>query len=162
MLLAHLDLWLKKYPPDCLHVFLAMHKNKEPDCAPLWSHWWDQSIKTITTQTNFKSKTVQHLWFDASTDIQISDRGIPEPQTEKVADLQQVNVILVPLLSFDQAGHRLGYGGGYYDQILPNLPSAVIKVGLSLAGGMEAFNFVEPHDIPLDLIITPFELKTIS
>jgi 5-formyltetrahydrofolate cyclo-ligase len=62
----------------------------------------------------------------------------------------------VPLLAFDTNGHRLGYGGGYYDRTLDFLRanSTVRAIGVAYAGQEVAELPREAHDHPLDAIIT--------
>lgn len=77
--------------------------------------------------------------------------NIPSP-AERV--LVEPDVLLVPLLGFDSAGYRLGYGGGYYDRTLAALPRRprLIAVGHEL-GRLETI-YPQPHDIPMDAIVT--------
>ena len=68
------------------------------------------------------------------------------------------DIVLVPLLAFDRKGHRLGYGGGYYDATLAALRAehTIIAVGLAYAQQACLFNLpTEPHDQKLDWVITP-------
>jgi 5-formyltetrahydrofolate cyclo-ligase len=61
--------------------------------------------------------------------------------------------VLVPMLAFDSEGHRLGYGGGYYDRTLAGLSNAR-AIGVAYAG-QEVLSLPRaPHDHPLDLIVT--------
>jgi 5-formyltetrahydrofolate cyclo-ligase len=67
---------------------------------------------------------------------------------------QKFDLIIVPLLAFDKNNYRLGWGGGWYDKFLAAQPSA-LKIGLCFQNGfVEAGIPREPHDIPLDKIIT--------
>ena len=66
------------------------------------------------------------------------------------------DVVLVPCLGFTRQGFRLGYGGGYFDRFLSTHPG-VTTVGLAWSGGEVDFA-VEPHDLPLTLILTEREL----
>ncbi|HVS78880.1 MAG TPA: 5-formyltetrahydrofolate cyclo-ligase [Candidatus Saccharimonadales bacterium] len=67
---------------------------------------------------------------------------------------QKFDLIVVPVLAFDKDNYRLGWGGGWYDRFLANQPQA-LKIGLAyqnsfVPGGLPR----EPHDIPLDKVIT--------
>jgi 5-formyltetrahydrofolate cyclo-ligase len=85
---------------------------------------------------------------------QLCNRGvwnIPYP-AERI--LVEPDVLLVPLVGFDAAGYRLGYGGGYYDRTLapPEKRPRLIGVGFEL-GRLPTIH-PQPHDIPLDAVIT--------
>jgi 5-formyltetrahydrofolate cyclo-ligase len=84
--------------------------------------------------------------------------GIREPKPE--AAQVDPDILLVPLLAFDRAGGRLGYGGGYYDVTLARLRSckAVIAVGLAYAIQEIAEVPTTPHDATLDLVLTEQEI----
>ncbi len=81
--------------------------------------------------------------------------GIPSPPDgSPVLSPESIDLIVVPGLQFSELGARLGYGGGYYDRYLKNLPDHITRVSLSLD---ELIGEVpeEPHDERVDLIITP-------
>ena len=84
--------------------------------------------------------------------------GIREPKPE--AAQVDPDILLVPLLAFDRAGRRLGYGGGYYDLTLAQLRSrkAVIAVGLAYAAQEIASVPAAPRDATLDLVLTEREV----
>ena len=63
------------------------------------------------------------------------------------------DLLLVPLLGFDDHGYRLGYGGGYYDRTLASL-SKVRAIGIAYAGQRMDFLPHDAHDYPLDAILT--------
>jgi len=63
-------------------------------------------------------------------------------------------VLLVPLVGFDKQGYRLGYGGGYYDCTLAALPAKPRAVGVGFELSQIATIHPQPHDIPMDLIVT--------
>lgn len=63
------------------------------------------------------------------------------------------DVILVPCLVFDEQRYRLGWGGGWYDKFLAQQPRA-LKVGVAYRDSLIPSLPHEPHDIPLDMIIT--------
>jgi len=76
--------------------------------------------------------------------------GIPEPLESwpwAVPDL-----LLVPLLAFDASGHRLGYGGGFYDRTIATLKART--VGIAYAGQESASIPHETHDRTLNMVLT--------
>ena len=76
----------------------------------------------------------------------------PEPQARAV----DPDIVLAPLLAFDRTGHRLGYGGGYYDLTIAQLRGrkTLAAVGLAFAV-QEVFTVpVTLRDAPLDLVLT--------
>jgi 5,10-methenyltetrahydrofolate synthetase len=74
-------------------------------------------------------------------------------QDQTNAEDIQFDAILVPMLGFDLQLHRIGYGGGYYDNLLASQPHAR-RVGVSYESGKVSSIPVESHDIALDLIVT--------
>ncbi len=65
------------------------------------------------------------------------------------------DVLLVPCVGFTEAGHRLGYGGGYYDRWLAAHPGATaIGVAWSFSRIDPATFAAEPHDVALTLVVT--------
>jgi 5-formyltetrahydrofolate cyclo-ligase len=84
--------------------------------------------------------------------------GIREPKLE--AAVVDPDILLVPLLAFDRAGHRIGYGAGYYDLTLAQLRArkAIIAVGLAFAAQEVATVPATPRDARLDLVLTEREV----
>jgi 5-formyltetrahydrofolate cyclo-ligase len=64
------------------------------------------------------------------------------------------DALIVPLLGFDAALYRLGYGGGYYDRTLAEAAPKPYCVGLGFQSGMLASIYPQSHDIPMDRIVT--------
>jgi hypothetical protein len=62
--------------------------------------------------------------------------------------------LLVPLVGFDDAGYRLGYGGGYYDRTLAVMRPRPLTIGIGYELGRLATIHPQPHDIQLDAIVT--------
>jgi 5-formyltetrahydrofolate cyclo-ligase len=84
--------------------------------------------------------------------------GIREPLAQ--APAVDPDIVLAPLLVFDRAGHRLGYGGGYYDLTIAQLRGrkTIVAVGIAFAV-QEVFTVpVTPRDAPLDLVLTEREV----
>jgi len=80
--------------------------------------------------------------------------GIAEPQSDW--PIAHPRILLVPLLAFDARGHRLGYGGGYYDRTLEALRAhgTIRTIGIAYAGQEIDSIPDENHDHQLDMIAT--------
>lgn len=78
-------------------------------------------------------------------------------ETEE-ANPEELDIILVPGIAFDQHGHRLGHGRGFYDRTLKK--TNAFKVGLAFSEQIVDKIPNEEHDVPLDLIITDSSLIT--
>ena len=80
--------------------------------------------------------------------------GIAEP--EPSAPVVSPQALLVPLLAFDAAGYRLGYGGGYYDRTLGSFRARgpVLAIGIAYAGQEVPRLPADAHDERLDMVVT--------
>ena len=92
--------------------------------------------------------------------IQVSDlntlskskSGVPEPIADSPLGDDETALVLMPGLAFDPAGHRLGYGRGYYDKFLasePNHPTVALCFDFQLLDHVEH----DDHDVPVDLVL---------
>jgi len=76
---------------------------------------------------------------------------IPAPQDSEVVI---PDAAIVPLVGFDGQGFRLGYGGGYFDRTLAALERMPLAVGVGTEAGRLPTIHPQPHDIPMDFIVT--------
>ena len=67
----------------------------------------------------------------------------------QAADPEEIDAVVVPLVAFDDAGRRLGYGGGNYDQLLPRLRADAVVIGIAFDEQRVETVPCEPHDIAL-------------
>ncbi len=88
--------------------------------------------------------------------LTIGRYGLPEPdQSCPAGEISEAALVLVPALGFDENGTRLGRGAGYYDRLLARLPAATLTVGLAADAAVLAEIPAEPHDVPVDVVVTP-------
>jgi len=91
---------------------------------------------------------------DDSSGLQAGRFGIREPkQPRERADLKAADLVLVPGVAFDRAGHRLGRGKGYYDRMLRAV--AGTKCGVAFDEQIVDEVPTEAHDLRLDCLLTP-------
>jgi 5,10-methenyltetrahydrofolate synthetase len=66
----------------------------------------------------------------------------------------QPDIVIAPLVGFDAANYRLGYGGGFFDRTLATLPRRAFVIGVGYAASRVATIYPQPHDIAMDAIVT--------
>ena len=95
---------------------------------------------------------MKFLYLDDLSQVEKGYAGIPEPiADEPVAD-DDTALVLMPGLAFDPAGHRIGYGGGFYDKFLaaePNHPTLALCYEFQMLPELHT----EEHDIPVDTVL---------
>jgi len=64
------------------------------------------------------------------------------------------DILLIPMLGYDRQRYRLGYGGGYYDRTLAAASARPLTIGISHAAAELPTVYPQPHDIPLDIVVT--------
>lgn len=100
-----------------------------------------------------RERLVLHRWRPGEP-LERGPFGLEEPRRlAPVVDPGSLEAILVPGIAFDRRGHRLGYGRGYYDRLLPTLAKAV-RVGVAFDAQVVEELPAEPHDARLDWLVT--------
>jgi 5-formyltetrahydrofolate cyclo-ligase len=64
------------------------------------------------------------------------------------------DIVVAPVVGFDAANYRLGHGGGYFDRTLAAMPRMPLRIGIGFATAKIATIYPQPHDIPMDTIVT--------
>ncbi len=134
-----------------IHCFLAIRS--EVDTRPLVAAALAAG-KAVAVPVVGAGGALSHSWI-ASLDEASFGRGqlgTPRPLLLRPAAPGAWALTIVPLLAFDRDGYRLGYGKGHYDALLAQ--GAGLAVGVAFACQEVAALPREPHDRPLDLIVT--------
>ncbi|HEY6918451.1 MAG TPA: 5-formyltetrahydrofolate cyclo-ligase, partial [Tabrizicola sp.] len=71
------------------------------------------------------------------------------------------DIALAPLVGWTVEGYRLGYGGGYFDRTLAALSPRPFTIGIGFETACLPTIFPQPHDIPLDVILTETGIRTL-
>ena len=95
---------------------------------------------------------MKFLYLEDLTQVAKGYAGIPEPIADGPEAQDDTALVLMPGLAFDPQGHRIGYGGGFYDKFLsaePNHPTLALCYDFQLLPELEN----EEHDIPVDTVL---------
>ena len=95
---------------------------------------------------------MKFLYLDDLTKVSKGYAGIPEPIADGPVADDTTALVLMPGLAFDPQGHRIGYGGGFYDKFLaaePNHPTLALCYEFQMLPELHT----EEHDIPVDTVL---------
>ena len=95
---------------------------------------------------------MKFIYLDDLSQVAKGYAGIPEPVADGPVAQDETALVLMPGLAFDPAGHRIGYGGGFYDKFLarePHHPTVALCYDFQVMDRLET----EEFDIPVDLVI---------
>ncbi len=141
-----------------LHIFLPIAQHKEINTWFIIRKLQKEYPQTgiVVSSTDWKNKRMEHFHLHPDTELKESKLGIPEPVAGEHCPSEKIDLVLLPLLAFDAAGNRVGYGAGFYDRFLSGCLQGTKKAGLSLFGpAPEMISDADPHDIPMDMCICP-------
>ena len=144
-------------PAAVLHTFLPIRRQNEVDTWPIVHRVWAEfpHVRVLSSSTDFGTKTLASFDLRPDTVLVENRWGIPQPATPPRPVSQVPTLVLVPLLAFDERGHRVGYGGGYYDRFLAETGLGCLKIGLSLFEPVAEMDNLDPTDIALQGCICP-------
>lgn len=105
--------------------------------------------------TDFSNRTMKAILVNDDTDFTLNEYGIAEPDGgEEIAPVE-IDMIFVPLLTFDKNGYRVGYGKGFYDRYLAQCRKEAVRAGFSFFEPVDAISDINQFDVPLTIGITP-------
>lgn len=123
----------------------------EVDCRPLATRLIDQGWQAaMPTVEELGAPMCFRAWSPDSA-MTTDPHGIPVPLPSPPC---HPDILLLPLVAFDAAGYRLGYGGGYFDRTLAMLAPRPLTVGVGFDCCRVTTIEPAPHDIPLAVIVT--------
>lgn len=139
------------------HCFISLKHTGEVETADIFERFWSEfpHIKTLAPRVSEEEGEVDALPFSAETNLIENKWKIPEPADGEPIDPSEINMVLVPLVCFDERGYRVGYGKGFYDRFLRKCRSDCLKIGLSFFPPVEKIDDVHDGDVPLDSCVTP-------
>jgi 5,10-methenyltetrahydrofolate synthetase len=124
----------------------------EPDLRPVLAELHRAGVIIALPVVETRAAPLVFRRWTPETKLVRGDWNIPVPPPE--AESLIPDIALAPCLGWDDACYRLGWGGGYYDRTLAALRSRPRTIGIALCAARLGTIYPQPHDIPLDLILT--------
>jgi 5-formyltetrahydrofolate cyclo-ligase len=143
-----------------LHLFLSIQKFNEIDTGTIVRRIWSEytQIQILVPRVDLEANAIVSLKYGPDTELEKNNWDIEEPLHNEFVDPKDIDVVLVPGLCFDQRGHRVGYGKGFYDRFLKTCRPDCAKVGLSYFAPVDMIEDTHGGDVLVDLIVTPDEV----
>lgn len=142
-----------------VHLFLPVRRQQEINTWPLVEWLWRIHPGIRVCVPRLTAGGIEQVEIGIETRFRRNGYDIPEPLSGHIVPAgTPLDLVLTPLLAFDDAGNRVGYGNGYYDRFLTAHPGAM-AVGLAyeawrIPEGIAA----EDHDVRLQAVITDQEM----
>ncbi len=134
---------LKRYIPENARVLSYRAYGTEADLSELHQELFEPAFPKVTGEG---------MNAYVSPDFEKGAYGIEEPQGGIYVSPESFDVILVPLVAFDERKNRLGHGKGYYDRYLKK--TFGLKVGIAFEAQKRDSVTTDENDVKLDLIVT--------
>ena len=143
-----------------LHLFLPIPRQHEPDTWPLIRYLWagHPRLQLAVPVVQPDGQTLRHFHLRPDTPLVKNRWGIPEPTGAAEVAPELLDAVLVPLLAFDETGHRVGYGKGFYDRFLAECRPGALHIGLSLEPPVARIADAWAGDVRLHACLTPGRL----
>lgn len=142
------------------HIFLSIVEHNEVNTDYILNILSGKDKNIMISKSDFSTRRMSHILLTDSTKIKKNDWNIPEPVNGISISSQQIEVVFIPLLAFDQNGHRVGYGKGFYDKFLAECTPGTLKIGLSFFESETQIIDVFEGDITLNYCVTPNNIYT--
>ena len=140
-----------------VHCFISIAKFNEVDTSIIFERIWDEfpNARTAVPRVDNVSGELEHFYYDRDTNMVKNAWGIEEPSGAESVDPKDIDLVIVPLLCFDERGYRVGYGKGYYDRFLRECRADCVTAGLSFFPPEIEIKDVHDGDFALDMFIMP-------
>lgn len=139
-------------------VALYWPKGREFDTIPLLHELLTRGLTCALPVIEKGSRVLKFASWKEGDQLIKGPFGIMQPVADEKTVWVDPDIFVIPYLAFDRHGHRLGYGGGYYDATLKYYreKKKILSVGYGYGQQAVLFNLpAESHDEKLDWIITP-------
>ncbi len=151
--------------------FLHSELFHRAECLALYSAIQNEVLTEIVSARAFelgktlvypriKNDDLEFVEILSLTDLAPGAFGVLEPQGDRLIAVEELDLVVVPGVAFDQTGHRLGYGRGFYDRALLACRADCTKVGFAYDSQLLATLPSAEHDQKLSVLMT--ESRTLN
>jgi len=157
--LLQLSIWEKTY----YHLFLSIEEQKEVQTEYILHVLHAKDKEVVVSKSDFNTLELTNYLLTDNTKIKINKYNIPEPIDGIEVPHKKLEIVFIPLLAFDQKGNRVGYGKGFYDNMLHKCNPDCIKIGVSFFEATETvIEDAFEGDMPLDYCVTPEKIYSFN
>lgn len=139
---------------EATHIGVTLSSSLEWDTRMIVQNAWAQGKVVCVPKTIPSRKGMAFYILTDFDQCAVGHFGMEEPIPEKTKQIpkEQIDLLLVPGLMYNQQGYRVGFGGGYYDRFLMDYPNTTVS--LLHSSQLSDRLPVEEHDVPVDYIVT--------
>lgn len=140
-------------------LLMYMPFRQEVDIRPLMETAWQKGKAVYLPKVDRTAQSMSIHRVYAFKDLEPGAYGILEPVTEasERGGMPELDAVFVPGVVFDRQGHRIGYGGGYFDRFLAALNKGTSFIGVAFSFQVVASLPYESHDRRLHALVTEKE-----
>lgn len=143
--------YIRQAAPQSLAVYWPIQA--EPDLLPCYQELQQLGVALALPIVIAKGQALKFIRWAPGDAMDLDRFGIPIPRHQE--QVLSPDMLLIPCVGFTEQNFRLGYGGGFYDRSLAELPRAK-TVGIAYQQSRTSFP-PEKYDVPLDRVITEFD-----
>ena len=145
---------------QCVHTYLAHDDHREPDTAHIirYLQFRNPGVQVAVPRIDKESGHLISVFYEDQMPMEKNRWGIWEPVDGTLVPVERIDLVLVPLLAFDEEGQRVGYGKGYYDRFLATCRNDTISLGLSFFDPVQKISDTNAFDVPLTACVTPYRI----
>ncbi len=142
--------------PDVVMTYSPIESLNEynPVLIEEYCFFKNPSTMLVYPVADFKTNTLKPVAVKEDTFFEINEYEIEEPIDGEEIPATTIDLMIVPLLAFDEKGYRVGYGKGFYDKLIQECSSNVLKIGFSFFDAV-IIDDANNLDKKLDFCITP-------
>ena len=144
------------YDANCLALYSAIHNEVQTEIVSRRA----LELGKALVYPRIRNDALEFVEVLSREDLAPGAFGVLEPQGDKLMLIETLDLVVVPGVAFDQRGHRLGYGRGFYDRALAECRPGCAKVGFAYDFQLVAVLPNAAHDKTISVLVT--ETRTLD